>query len=103
MFSFSIVKPSFSFTNVKTITIRAVMLKPLQSGRYLPCVSRSYRPFWAALPDSIGVFFCFCFFVFRFCFCCFFFFYTCNFMLTTPTKVKKKVPAICAVNNSGLL
>ena len=50
-----------------------------------------------------GFFFVFVFLFFVFVFVVFFFFYTCNFMLTTPTKVKKKVPAICAVNNSGLL
>ena len=45
--------------------------------------SRSYRPLWAALPNSIVI----CFVLLLL----FFFLHICNFMLTKPNKVKKKM------------
>ena len=60
-----------------------IFLHFFPSGRYLAWVSRSYRPFWAALPDSIVT----CFFFFFLFVLLFLLLHICNLKVTKPNKV----------------
>ena len=74
---------NFLFSILSCILYSCIFFSP---GRYLAWVSHSYRPFWAALPNSILIIFIIIIIIIII-----YFLDICNFMVTKPNKVKKYI------------